>query len=301
MEQTTPSYGTDNVSEGYPSVDFKVISFLSQENPEFEELHKHHYFEIIWLRNGEGIHEIDLYSYPYKGSVIYVLAPGQIHKIRQKISSDGYIIKFLPSVFNDEESFFDTVLDSCIFNTVTSCPGILVPENMQEQLSRLFLNIEEEYKKHDTTSKDMYNSYLKLIIANINRAKKNSNSEKLYKHDLHYSQFRKFKIEIEKYYRKEHGVQFYADILNVETRLLNTISKKYINKSAREIIRERILLEAQRNLFNQSKSIKEISFELGFEDPAYFTRFFKKNKGLSPQNYRISLEKVIALPFLKQL
>lgn len=274
------------------TIGFEISKITDFENSELEFKHRESYFEIVWLKDGQGVHHIDLHDHPYKGSVMYVLAPGQIHHLEQEKKSDGYIIRFSPTVFEHENSFFNTILDSCIFNTITSCPGILIPKDMQYSMDRLFMNLIHEFNRHDSNSKDVYSSYLKLIVVNINRAKKKLPTELQYKHDLHYALFRQFKIALEKFYKKEHGVQFYANELKVESRLLNAVSKKYIQKSAGKVIRERILLEAQRRLYHESKSIKEICFELGFDDPAYFTRFFKKNQGVSPQQFKNDLHKI---------
>jgi len=104
--------------------------------------------------------------------------------------------------------------------------------------------------------------------------------------DPGYELFRQFKIEIEKKYRKEHSVQYYANALNTQPRSLNTVSQEYAGRSAGEMIQERILLEAQRYLYHEIKNVKEIAYDLGFDDPAYFTRFFKKHTGFAPQYFK---------------
>jgi AraC-like DNA-binding protein len=83
-----------------------------------------------------------------------------------------------------------------------------------------------------------------------------------------------------------HNVKDYAIQLNTQARTLNTLARKYGNKSALEIIQDRIVLEAKRKLYHSSASIKELGYELGFEDPAYFTRFFKKNVGTAPRHFK---------------
>ena len=105
--------------------DFKVGSFSEDTCTavEFEEDHRHEYFEIIWLKNGTGNHQIDLHDYVYSGSVMFLLAPGQIHKIEQRIPSEGYIIKFLPSIFKQEKDFSITFL---ILVYLTTKPLVLL-------------------------------------------------------------------------------------------------------------------------------------------------------------------------------
>ena len=268
---------------------FKVTPFSEVRCTaiEFEENHRHEYFEIIWLKHGTGIHQIDLCDHPYEGSVIFMLAPGQIHQIQQQIPSEGYIIKFLPSLFKYENDFFDYILDTCLFDTVTTCSIIKIPENIYPIVEDLFIRLMEEYHQPEVDSENILRSYLKILITHINRIKrKKINGETVVINDPHYVLFRKFKIAVEKNYKNEHTVQGYADLLNTQTRTLNTVARKYSGKSAGELIQERILLEAKRYLYHETRSIKEICFELGFEDPAYFTRFFKKHMGISPQQFK---------------
>ena len=267
---------------------FKIASFneLTCTATEFEENHKHEYFEIIWLKDGSGEHQIDLQSHPYHGSAMFILAPGQIHKIDQKKPSEGYVIKFLPSIFRRENDFYDYILDTCLFDHKSSCPVMNIPKNIQPIIEDLCLQLRKEFQEIAIDSENIISSYLKILITHINRIKRNKPDSQQIINNPQYALFREFKIAVEKKYKEEHSVQFFAELLNTQTRPLNTVVRKFVELSAGEIIQERIVLEAQRSLYHETKSIKEICFELGFEDPAYFTRFFKKHTGLSPQAFK---------------
>ena len=91
---------------------------------------------------------------------------------------------------------------------------------------------------------------------------------------------------VEKHFRTDHAVSAYADRLFVSPKSLTKRLKAHGYKTPTEIIRDRIVLEAKRELRYTQKTVKEIAFELGFDDPAYFTRYFKKASQLSPQGYR---------------
>jgi AraC-like DNA-binding protein len=269
-------------------VDFKVGTFADDTCTavEFEEHHRHEYFEIIWLKNGTGNHQIDLQNHAYTGSVMFMLAPGQIHKIEQQKLSEGYIIKFLPSIFKQEKDFFNYILDTCLFDSDTTGSAINIPTDLEETLEHLFLRMIAEFEQVETDSENIVSSYLKILITHINRIKRKNINETPVGRDPGYALFRQFKIEIEKKYRKEHSVQYYANTLNTQPRSLNTVSQEYAGRSAGEMIQERILLEAQRYLYHEIKNVKEIAYDLGFDDPAYFTRFFKKHTGFAPQYFK---------------
>lgn len=252
---------------------------------EFEKLHRHEYFEIIWLMDGAGVHRIDLQDHFYEGSVLFALAPGQLHKLMSSRPLRGFVLRFLPSLFKNEQDFFDYVLDTCLFDKVTSCPVIKVPSNVEKVLRDIFSHLLLEFQQEEYDSTSIISSYVKIIIAQVNRLKRGyAEAPKI--NDPQYKLFREFKLALEKLYKQDHAVSGFASRLGVTPRILNAIVKKFTGKTAGNVIQERILLEAKRSLFHESKSIKEICFELGFEDPAYFTRFFKKYTGVAPQHFR---------------
>ena len=94
------------------------------------------------------------------------------------------------------------------------------------------------------------------------------------------------KSYIEQFYKIKHLPKDYATLLNMTPNALAKITKEYFNKTLSELISERIIIEAKRELHLTPKTIKEISFELGYEDPFYFSRVFKKNTNISPNKYR---------------
>ncbi|MEM6768155.1 MAG: helix-turn-helix domain-containing protein, partial [Bacteroidota bacterium] len=91
---------------------------------------------------------------------------------------------------------------------------------------------------------------------------------------------------INSYYREKHSPTDYADLLNVPAATLGSLVKKYFDKTLTTLISDRIMVEAKRELYLTSKSVKEISFLLGYKDEYYFSRFFKRHAGISPSIYR---------------
>ena len=246
------------------------------------------YFEIVWLINGKGVHKIDFKNHPYEGSVMLILSPGQIHVVKEERPSDGFVIRFLPSIFNLETEFFDFVLDTCLYESTTRCPMVKLSEFYQEIFRSIFFSLQKEFQEQGENTELIISSYLKILITHINRIKKQGIDSNILISDNQFILFRSFKVLIEKNYKKTHSVQGFASLLNVPARTLNSLTKKFANKTASELIQERVLLEAKRRLIHQPQSVKEICFNLGFEDPAYFTRFFKKHTGISPQYFKNS-------------
>jgi AraC family transcriptional regulator, transcriptional activator of pobA len=255
---------------------------------EFGPHHRHDYFEIIWLKDGKGVHHIDTQSYVYNGSVIFLLAPGQIHQLQQNEKAEGYIIRFLPGIFRDEKDVNDYILNTTLFDGVQPGPLINVPPSLSAFLDDLFEKILVEFNGHEPDKEQVLSAYLKILMTHIARVKRQQEVHRQQEQDLDYTLFRSYKVAIEKHFRTMHSVKDYADVLNTSTRTLNNVSRKYAGKSSGELITERIILEAKRSLYHHVQSIKEIAFSLGFEDPAYFARLFKKRVGVSPAEYRVN-------------
>ena len=94
------------------------------------------------------------------------------------------------------------------------------------------------------------------------------------------------KEAIEKEFKSKHAPGDYAVLLNISLNALTKITKTHFNKNLTSLINERIIIEAKRELYLTNKSIKQLAYELGYEDEYYFSRLFKKNASISPQVYR---------------
>jgi AraC-like DNA-binding protein len=266
---------------------FKLTSFdvKACTATEFMENHRHEYYEVIWLKNGKGIHHIDNQPYPYAGGVIFLLSPGQVHLITQNEKAEGYVLRFLPGIFENPKDADDYLLDSCLFDNIDAKPALGLNETQYAIFENVFSMITLELNTGEQGQEQILSSYLKILLTQIQRIKQEQLCAETRIANNGYEAFRKYKIAIEKNFRTLHTVQDYADQLHTQARNLNSLARKYAGRSAGELITDRILLEAKRHLHHQSLSMKEIAFALGFEDPAYFNRFFKKQVGVAPGQF----------------
>ena len=104
--------------------------------------------------------------------------------------------------------------------------------------------------------------------------------------------FQKFNFELEKHFKTIHSVSSYAERLSISSRKLSEVLKLFVGKSASRVIQERLVVEAKRRLSYTGESVKEIGFELGFNDPSYFGKVFKRVEGKAPQAFRSHEQKV---------
>jgi AraC family transcriptional activator of pobA len=146
----------------------------------------------------------------------------------------------------------------------------------------------EELNTQDSIQNEMLIMLLKRLIIIITRLARNKYVPDSRLHDQRFDVFRKFNLLVEKHFRAEHAVNYYAGLLNKSPKTLSNIFALYNNKTPQQLIRERIIIEAKRMLYYTTKSVKQITYELGFEDPAYFCNFFKKHTSLAPVEFRNS-------------
>lgn len=250
-------------------------------------------FEILWIKNGAGNHRIDMHPHPYRGSVLFMLSPGQLRSLEQEIPPKGYLVRFSASLFGQEKEFLDSILDTCLFDHATSCPVIPVPARARPVLEELFSRLVDESLAPDADTETILSAYLRILLARIRRLKREKTGLRSMVNGPAYASFRTYILAVEKEYRRRHSVRDYAALLRTGARALNAVARKYSDRSAGEVIQDRLALEAQRSLARGSMSIKEVCFELGFSDPAYFSRFFKRRVGLTPQEF---LERARAIP-----
>jgi AraC-like DNA-binding protein len=160
--------------------------------------------------------------------------------------------------------------------------------NKQQQtkidlLLRVFI---DEFATVDNIQEDMLRMLLKRLIIIMTRLAK---EQYLTKIDLTTDKLdiiRKFNLLVEMHYKMEHQVKFYAEQLHRSPKTLSNFFALYNNKSPLAVIQERVVLEAKRLLIYTDKTSKEIAYELGFEDVAYFSNFFKKNTSFAPTAFR---------------
>jgi AraC-like DNA-binding protein len=234
--------------------------------------------------------------------------------IRQTVTIDGKEYDFMPEtilplMFNQSFSFeraedivawqfnreFYCIIDH---DAEVSCVGFLfagadqvfinTDEPVQGKL-KLLLNIFiEELNTRDNIQNDMLVMLLKRLIIIITKLAKSNLVPHQNKTDDKLDIFRQFNLLVEANFHHEHTVQFYADRLNKSAKTLANIFLIYNERTPIQMIHNRIMIEAKRLLYYTSKSIKQITYELGFEDPAYFANFFKRNASQSPVEFRKS-------------
>ena len=155
----------------------------------------------------------------------------------------------------------------------------------QRKFDALLLVFDDEFSTQDTIQGEMLRMLLKRLIIKLTRlAKDQYLNPALSEKDLDI--VRRFNLLVEIHYRTLHAVSDYADLLNKSPKTLSNLFGLYNQHSPLHIIHDRIALEAKRLLLYTDKSTKEIAFELSFSEVPHFSRFFKKQVGQAPSEFK---------------
>jgi AraC-like DNA-binding protein len=190
---------------------------------------------------------------------------------------------FANSIFNESVSGSDFLFNLIYINNVYFNPLIKLNPSENKLVLQYFENLIIEYSR-DEASIQAIQAHLYLILLEIQRIVLCTTISKT--NLLNLSTFKKFMVLLENNFNQNKPVNFYSDSLTISESNLNRISKQYAHQSTAKVIQNRILLESKRYLTITSFTINEIAFKVGFDDPSYFIRLFKKQVGITPKDFR---------------
>ena len=253
---------------------YRMPEFFQQlKGMETDTMHLHGFYEIIWFQKGSGTHYVDFNQYAIAPGTIFFISPGQIHSFDTKHDQEGYVLKICAELFDDFVSL------SCV----------TVQDKDSAALEMLIGAMQEELKKEDSLGhREALHALVKLFVIMVRRSYAGMNPSAPNPHKVSYKAFLNFRKLIEENYCRLHTVKDYASLLNVSSKTLTLYVNECSKYSPLELINTRIILEAKRLLRYSVLSVKEIAFRLGFEDPSYFAKFFKRLVKQSPADYRES-------------
>lgn len=256
-------------------------NFLSQP-------HKHDFYEIIWIEEGQGNHIINHIEHKIKPNTILFLSPNTIHSFSDTKNISGFYLVFTQNFLlhipqkimatlhsnmhgrhNDNFSF--QILDSSI-------------------IKRDFKMIKNEYDIFKSSGANYFYytvTLISLLLMDTIRYGDWNKTEDNPLNDISYKKYKDFLSLVDENYKKEHRIKFYVDKMHISLSSLSASTKLYGQLPPARIINERIILEAKTLLLNSNKNIKEIAALLGFEDASNFAKFFRRMTRLSIADYKI--------------
>ncbi|MGN0233763.1 MAG: AraC family transcriptional regulator [Bacteroidaceae bacterium] len=249
--------------------------------------HVHAFYEILWFQQGKGIHTVDFTDYEVGPGCIFFLAPGQIHHFDDKEKYTGISIKMCTDFMKDEKDPGSLPQKYDIFHAIDVPPFYIIDDKVSETIAHLVAEMErEEANSKEFGNVDMLKALLRIFLINIIRNGRQACGKRADEMKATRTLFLLFRQAVERNFHKTHSVQDYANMLNVAVRTLNKCVNDCSGNSPLTLINNRIILEAKRMVRYTGMMVKEIALELGFEDPSYFVKFFKRQTGYLPSDFR---------------
>ncbi|CAZ98078.1 AraC family transcriptional regulator [Zobellia galactanivorans] len=237
------------------------------------------FFEIVWLRNEDALHVPQHSFQTLKGDWIYLIPPYRVHQLN-KAGKNGVLISFKQELLEGDLKEF--LLDVFrMFNIQGEFSCLQVNEESSKGLISVLELLEAEYNQ-ETINLIMVKAVLKVFLLQLIQLKE----QHFTLHDINEKRVYEFMLLLEKNYEDQRNAEFYAGKLGISAKRLNQILKEKLNKTGVQIIHDRLILEAKRQIIHSENTIKEIAYKLGFKDHSYFSRFFKLHAGLTPLEFQ---------------
>ena len=265
---------------------FKLFSF--EDGRHFDHIQRNNYYSLIWLTQGNGKVKTDFSEYEFKENCLFAFSPYQPFMLSGDKTLGGITLQFHPDFFCIHKHQAEVSCNGVLFNNIYHQPFVTIDENAASTFKMLMNQTKIEMQNPALAQYELLISYLKIFLITASRLKTEQEPRVLEAVAGIKEPFilQNLKNAIEKDFKTKHSASDYAKALNISASALAKIAKAHFNKTLTDLISERIIIEAKRELYLTNKAIKEIAYELGYQDEYYFSRFFKANVDISPQMYR---------------
>ncbi len=267
-----------NLSEKFR---IRTVQELQLEQKLIQDTHRHDYYFILALIKGKGKHTIDFITYEITDYSIFFMRPGQVHQLSLNKGCTGYLVQFSKDFYRPGNK-----TDQQLLRSASNRNYCKLDLEKSKNIFDVLIYIYKEFNEKEEKYFDIIKANLSIFFIELTRYResqiKPENKNTLFPQERIDELLELLENNINKYKQ----VSQYADMLNLSTFQLNSMTKSNLGKTCSTLIDEQIILEAKRYLLATTEQVKEIAYNLGYEDVSYFIRFFKKHTGRTPEAYR---------------
>lgn len=280
-------YGEASFNQDPGFVHIEDIAKRSSENRWLIKPHRHgRMFQILAMFDGKLDVQLDEDSHSLEGSWVISIPPGVVHGFQFSPNTIGYVLTVAePILSDDSQQAAHQYIES-----LTEVPQIInfdEQDVLLDQLSQYLNIIKTEINNTDAGQHLMLAWLVRMVLVTLKRQCEQRHPT------VANNPFRNHKLIrlrqlLDLHYQHQWKVEQYADAMNISVSSLNRLCHETIGVSSKAFIQGRVMIEAKRKLIYTRQALDLIAYDLGFKDPAYFSRFFKKMEGVSPSAYRSS-------------
>lgn len=247
--------------------------------------HRHDYYTVLFVEQAKGKHLIDYHTFRFRSLEVYFVSPGQVHQVIVTDQPKGWVLTFSKD-FLAENSISESFISNInLFKSFGDSPPLKIDQSTFDRLLRIVQEMQSCIPLDLTYRNRALGALLQLFLIYCNNSR-SLDITQLDEDNAGVCILRDFKKLVENKYAEWHKVGEYASEIYISPKHLSQTVKNITGRSAKEVIQDRLLLEAKRLLVHTDLTIKEIAYEIGFEEPLHFSGFFKKKAGLSPSEFR---------------
>lgn len=270
---------------------FDIISYedLLNKNPRDHsqfDFHKISFYAILLFTQKTGKYNLNFKDYDFKKGTLFTLRKDNIHKF-YKNNGKGMLLVFTEDFILNNTNQAEASKTFLLFNEILASSKLQLKESEFAEINHLIKLVQEEYfGLSDDYSLSIVRGFLQVIVTKLLRIKSKDNI--VFDYQKYLSMFLKFQkmVEQECFYNKK--VSYYARKMGITTKTLNNITQSIINKSVKTFINEIVIIQSKILIINSPNNLTEIAYQVGFEDPTNFFKYFRKYTGLSPKEFRAS-------------
>jgi AraC family transcriptional activator of pobA len=278
IREITPTSSEPKISQTFR---IREVATILGGKDMLQDTHRHNFFFVLVLKEGKGNHIIDFVPHKVGNNCVFIMRPGQVHQLELKAGSTGYLMEFNMEFYHLSDRGTSQVL-----RKATATNSCKVGKTSFGKLHSILDYIYQEYKDANVGYNEVIRAQLDIFFIEFLRNRQQSDPSAANSNSYEQERMDEFRELIEKHVASKKQVSDYAEMLNLSAYQLSAITKGILAKTPSDVINEYIILEAKRHLLATTDQVNQVAWHLGYEDPSYFIRFFKKHTGTSPDAFR---------------
>lgn len=277
--------------EGLPQ-EFEIVDlsqFYKRNLDKLITVHRTGFYQIVWFQSGNPTLWVDFEPVHIQPNTILFLNKDVVKRFADKTPFEGISILFTDSFYCQTENDTKYLRNTILFNDLLSVSQIQVNKQINLFTGLVQQMTEELLRAKDNFQADILQNLLHNFLLNAERIRRTQDYFTEIKKGADLDSVMLFRDMLDAHYRNQKQVSYYAAQILITEKRLNQATTKVLGKTPKEIIDDRIMLEAKRLLAHTNESIKEVGFSLGFEEPTNFIKYFKKHAQTTPTEFREKL------------
>lgn len=251
------------------------------------EFHKVSFYALLLITQNDCNHNLNFQDYQLKKGTIITLRKDNIHKF-YKSQAKGILLVFTENFIVNHSNKLEVSKILLLFNEMLASPKIQLNDAEYNDIITLINLIRKEYSEINDyySSSSIVRKLVQILVIKLFRIKSKDNI--IFENSKYLSLFLEFQALVEKHCFEHKKVSFYAQQMGFTTKTLNNITKSIIQKNAKSLINDIVIIQSKRLIINSEDSLTEISYQVGFDEPTNFFKYFIKYSGVSPSQFRAS-------------